>query len=391
MNYGGSLKKIIMFLYIFAYLPLFGYNKFTMPIEIAKGSPKLQSDIIKLEQKAIYNEKFTKEDKDFLTLLFESIALGANFRSSTRPASLLMKHYLSCSGKNYKIKPDIFIENDKILTQMDTMLHIFFDDYLHNKDKKMYIIKNFKMQDESSPASEYALHKGEITLLVNNISKSEISITWRFENPWCFPAYYKDSLKKTIGNWSSFAISTFENNIYIDYGLIEYLTHLGLAKTFIVYGEYTELYSSKKYFKLSINNFEDGNYNNAIKYIKRAIIIEPNNPNYIFFLANYYRFISDIEKSLATFNNYLLLNPNNAEAYFIMGLIYKRNDIQKAINNFDKAISLNCNYDEAYYEKGLVLSNNKKPILAYESIVKAASLGNKKARKWVDTYDDVVD
>jgi hypothetical protein len=235
-------NRLIIFL-VLIHLSVFAYNNFTMPIEIVKGSHKLQKDIDLMEEKAINHLHFTKEDKNFLKLFYNSLTFGGYFQSKTRSASKLMKRYLSCSGKDYKIKPNIFLKNVKVQKKMEKMLDDFFIDYAEGKHKSLYESKTFSMQDESSPASEYALYKGKIKLIIKKKTTKKIVVVWRFENPWCWSTYEEIFRKYNNYHAESFPICV-KKCIYVDNGLGGHLVQLGLAKPFLVFAEHEVEYTA---------------------------------------------------------------------------------------------------------------------------------------------------
>ena len=60
----------------------------------------------------------------------------------------------------------------------------------------------------------------------------------------------------------------------------------------------------------------------------------------------------------STVKKYLNLNPDDAQAYYLLGEIFRqrgwKNDSVAAINNYEKSISLNPSYSESYKAMGLI-------------------------------------
>ena len=60
----------------------------------------------------------------------------------------------------------------------------------------------------------------------------------------------------------------------------------------------------------------------------------------------------------STVKKYLNLNPDDAQAYYLLGEIFRqrgwKNDSVAAINNYEKSILLNPSYSESYKAMGLI-------------------------------------
>lgn len=113
--------------------------------------------------------------------------------------------------------------------------------------------------------------------------------------------------------------------------------------------------------------FENGDTNNAISSLKRAIDIYPL-PDYLAALGTVYAEIKNPE-SLNIANELLKANKakSGKDAYFIKGLYYNyMNEPAKAIPLLDSCLSLDFTYMYAYREKGIALYTEKK----YEDAIK---------------------
>ena len=60
----------------------------------------------------------------------------------------------------------------------------------------------------------------------------------------------------------------------------------------------------------------------------------------------------------STVKKYLTINPDDAQAYFLLGEIFRqrgwKNDAAAAINNYEKSISLNPSFAESHKAMGLI-------------------------------------
>jgi tetratricopeptide (TPR) repeat protein len=80
-------------------------------------------------------------------------------------------------------------------------------------------------------------------------------------------------------------------------------------------------------------------------------------------------------KTIEDYNNFIKLNPDNAEAYYNRGCLYHDLiQIDLAIKDLSKAIELNPKYAEAYYHRGNTYSDNQQFDLAIKDFSKAIEL-----------------
>lgn len=86
----------------------------------------------------------------------------------------------------------------------------------------------------------------------------------------------------------------------------------------------------------------------------------------IFFLEN------DLSNATTTFEQVLDLNPENALAHDVLGLIaLKKRNIAEALDHFTRAIEINPNFALAMYNKGVAYKMNNDPVKALEYFNKA--------------------
>ncbi len=103
------------------------------------------------------------------------------------------------------------------------------------------------MPHRSSPDSIFGLYYGRVILHPEKSHSGQIMFNWCFEVPWEWTSY--ESLKKKYGHYhaESFPLPNARSLIQgrqfalrIDNGLGEYLTRIGLAKSFRVFAEFKE-------------------------------------------------------------------------------------------------------------------------------------------------------
>lgn len=85
-------------------------------------------------------------------------------------------------------------------------------------------------------------------------------------------------------------------------------------------------------------NIRLGNYDQAIKYSKRASNINPNEHN-LHSIGLAYKEMGDYDKAIEFYEKSLDINPEHSYAWFDLGLIYEDlNETKKAIECYEKAV-----------------------------------------------------
>jgi len=73
-------------------------------------------------------------------------------------------------------------------------------------------------------------------------------------------------------------------------------------------------------------------------------------------LGNLYFDASKYQDAIRAYNQYLSLDPGNADVWTDIGVMYRRaGNPEQAVSSFDKAISLNPQHEQARFNKGIVL------------------------------------
>ena len=112
-----------------------------------------------------------------------------------------------------------------------------------------------------------------------------------------------------------------------------------------------EIFAEK--LQLAQENFDAGNFNNAIAYCKQAVSYSPQNFQAILLLGKAYLANLD-DEAFKCFELAKKLQPNCAEEYFYEGKAILRlgNNYELAIADFDKAIELDSSNAESYFLRG---------------------------------------
>ena len=212
------------------------------------GVSCLQQKVDELEKKAIKKKPFSEDDKALLKDLYTCLAKGAKLTIILRQSAQMLERYLSCTGEPLETKPRIFIENIRVQEKMKALRNRSIKDLQkHGSFRGEYATGTFYMPHRSSADSVFGLYYGRIILCPELTEDHRVRLHWRAEVPWEWPSY--ESLHIKYGNYhaESFPLpnarailhgSRFA--LHIDNGLGQYLTHLELARPFLVFAEWDE-------------------------------------------------------------------------------------------------------------------------------------------------------
>lgn len=204
----------------------------------------LQANIDLCEAKAIEGDEFTDEEITFLRNLYTCLYKGARLTLILPEVSNMMEHYLAQSGEPLEVDASIFNTNTKVTNKMKTMKAemIVSDPLLPS-----YQSETFYMPDFSNIDSVFGLYYGTLIAEPTRVGET-LQINWRAEVPWEWPSYQSLTEKHGDPHAESFPIPNascliggINGAIFIDNGLGEHITHLGLAKSFTVFAEWSEV------------------------------------------------------------------------------------------------------------------------------------------------------
>lgn len=195
------------------------------------------------------------------------------------------------------------------------------------------------------------------------------------------------------------AIRSIKNNIDLWQNLLDCL-HLSdrqeklqqFSKDFI------ELYPSQasSYYYYGIALFQQEQYEKAEKELKQAIDIAANNisiqGNALRYLAKVYDAMDNFEKADKTYNESILMQPNNAEtihdyAYSLAKRGVNLPKAQELIKGILERYPNNIKYTTA---NGFILYKQTKYALAEQEISKALDLGGNEKPETLERYGDVL-
>lgn len=237
------LPNICIFLGLTIY---FTGAELTIALTLATGirGGALQEKIDACETKAIAGTDFTDEEIEFLGDLYTCLYKGARLTFVLSEVSKMMEHYLARSGEPLEIDASIFNTNDKVI---EKMVAIKTEIRASPELRASYRSDEFYMPDFSNIDSVFGLYYGHIIAKPTRVADT-IQIQWRAEVPWEWPSYALLEAKHGTPHAESFPIPNasclflgIEGAIFIDNGLGEYLTHLGLATSFVAFAEWMEI------------------------------------------------------------------------------------------------------------------------------------------------------
>lgn len=122
--------------------------------------------------------------------------------------------------------------------------------------------------------------------------------------------------------------------------------------------------------------FEHKDINGSVQWIKKAMILNPDDPTAHLKIAKLFLFTEEYPKAFTEINAVLRSDVYNAEAYFLKGMCYKQmKDTARAISSFQTAVHTDPKYVDAHLQLALIYKNRKNPIALqyFENIFRADS------------------
>lgn len=110
------------------------------------------------------------------------------------------------------------------------------------------------------------------------------------------------------------------------------------------------------YMNLAVEYQNVENYPEAIKYLKKALDVDPNNEDALYELAYCYELAKNPQDGIDTFNKLIDRTPYNEHAWFNLGASYQAIGFyEKALVAFDYVIIIDEKFHAAYFNKANVL------------------------------------
>jgi predicted TPR repeat methyltransferase len=123
---------------------------------------------------------------------------------------------------------------------------------------------------------------------------------------------------------------------------------------------------------LSIMHGQLGNYKQALQYIKKALLVNPDSATFYNTFANIERRIGDKQTAALYYKKALNLQPGSASTYNNLGVLYyELGELDNAEHHYRSAITLKPDYADAYFNLSNVLTKEDKFAEAIELLEKA--------------------
>jgi tetratricopeptide (TPR) repeat protein len=112
--------------------------------------------------------------------------------------------------------------------------------------------------------------------------------------------------------------------------------------------------SSKSLTTDASKSLEDGNYEDAMKNLNKAIKLDENNSRAYILRGRAHFEMQRYEEASQDIENALKIDPNNAYAYYYRGILRAKENEPGAVLDFDEALKLDPKNADAFYRRGLL-------------------------------------
>lgn len=143
--------------------------------------------------------------------------------------------------------------------------------------------------------------------------------------------------------------------------------------------------TAKSIFKAFVYSFSVSPKENNINELKQALEYTPNYDNALYLLGSFSRMLGNDEDAVACYKKTLAVNPDYAEAYYDLGLLYaKKLMFKEATDEFESYLARSSNpyyIARAHFSLAVLYEDDKKYDLAITHYDKAMQLGEKPDRR----------
>lgn len=127
------------------------------------------------------------------------------------------------------------------------------------------------------------------------------------------------------------------------------------------------------YYHLLADSYMDYfNPDEAMATMRKVLLLYPERVPSLLKLAEYKHILEDYDGSIMTLNEIIRLDPQNGEAYFMLGMNFKSlNDTKRAKNSFQTAAEMDSKITDAWMILGEIYEAEKDPkaLQYYESAI----------------------
>lgn len=133
---------------------------------------------------------------------------------------------------------------------------------------------------------------------------------------------------------------------------------------------------------------QKGNYDEAIRYFKKAIDLNPSDAESYYSRGTAYFHKGQNDEAISDYTMALEINPGDAKAYYNRGIAYcKKSQYDQAILDFSKALEINPMDAKSYYNRGITYCKKGQHNQAISDFKKALEIDPNNPRYLV-TYID---
>lgn len=101
----------------------------------------------------------------------------------------------------------------------------------------------------------------------------------------------------------------------------------------------------------------------AVSTMERAVVLAPEHIPTLLKMGETYLITKQYNSAGASIDKVLKKDPQNADAYFLLGMIFKeQNDTARAINSFQKSADLDSDNKDAFIELGKLFTEKGNPL-----------------------------
>lgn len=135
--------------------------------------------------------------------------------------------------------------------------------------------------------------------------------------------------------------------------------------TFFIYSQ-----DSKEYYNTAVGRIKEGNYNEALIYINKALQLKTDYKEAYFARGYIYYQTNKINEAISDFSQAIKIDSKLPDAYYHRALCYYQlNDYKNALNDFNKTIELVPDFIDAYNKRAniyFLLDNYELAIKDYD-------------------------
>jgi tetratricopeptide (TPR) repeat protein len=123
-------------------------------------------------------------------------------------------------------------------------------------------------------------------------------------------------------------------------------------------------------YRSGIRAYERSDWTSMLGFMQQAIAIEPNSPDFFYYLAEAYRLMGNYQDAVLAYGKAIKINPQFAPAYLGRALAYEKinpkSDIEGELNY---ALQYDPNYVDAYLTRARIRIEHNNPQAAQDDIL----------------------